>query len=478
MSFHSYVYILAFLPVTALLYWLVQAHDRTAAKGILILASFVFYAWANPVLALFLAGYAVLNYLLVHLVTNRPKLLWIAVILDVFILGYYKYTGFLLDTWNVLFQSQKTFTALLAPLGLSFLTFRMISALADAAKQKLHDVSFINFLLYASFFPVLIQGPIVYYNEILDQFDSSALRPDAAQFAGGMRRIICGLAKKLLLADMLGKIVAWGFSSIAEAGTTELAIVALCYTLQLYFDFSGYCDMANGSASILGITLPENFDSPYRAISIGDFWRRWHITLSRFLKDYVYFPLGGSRKGPWKTYRNTMIIFLISGIWHGAAWTFLVWGAVHGLLVCLERAFRPVLEKVPSLLRWFVTFLLVNVLWVLFRAESFAQFSQYVVQFFRLSQFSVSGGLILSLSAVEVDFLQALVWDGPGSYQLFYSLLFLVLVIGSFLFAVSGKDNAKGRVRFTPASAVVFSLLFVYCLLSMSGVTEFLYQRF
>lgn len=479
MTFQSYAYILVFLPAVLIGYYCTVSKHPAISKVILILSSFIFYAWANPALAVFLAVYGVLNYLLSRMQKpGNQSLMRIAVTCNILILGYYKYTGFFLETWNSIFHTQHTFTTLIAPIGLSFLTFRMISFQVDTCRNTIRNESFLNFALYLSFFPVLVQGPIIYFNELIDQFENRPSAPDWNQIAGGVSRFVLGLAKKILIADALGRIVSWGFSSIHDAGTIDLAVTAFCYTLQLYFDFSGYSDMAIGTANMFQIALPENFDSPYKALSIGEFWRRWHITLSRFLKDYIYFPLGGSRNGTLVTYRNTMIIFLISGLWHGANWTFILWGFLHGILVCMERACNPVLKKIPSLLRWILIFTTVNVLWVLFRADSVSQFILFVSQFFRFETLSLSSGPVLALSSIYSDFLQLLVWDGPGSFQLYHIIQFLILVGGSFLICVLFKNNGQRKYRHSAASAVLCSLLFLLCLLSMSEITEFLYQRF
>ena len=466
MTFQSYSYVLLFLPLVLAGYYLTASKHPVCSKVILILASFIFYAWMNHALAVFLLVYGLLNYMLFRLQKPENKTaLWIAVGFNVLILGYYKYTGFFLETWNALFKTQYHVIALIAPLGLSFLTFRMISVQADAYRGSIRNASLLNFALYLSFFPVLVQGPIIYYNELIDQFETPRAETDWDMIASGVCRFVLGLAKKLLIADELGKIVAWGFSALPDIGTVDLAVTALCYTLQLYFDFSGYTDMAIGTSKMFQITLPENFDSPYKAISIGDFWRRWHITLSRFLKDYVYFPLGGSRKSTFDTYRNTMIIFLISGLWHGANWTFILWGFLHGILVCLERAFNPILKKIPSVIRWFVTFTLINVLWVLFRSESITQFIQFVTQFFRFEDMFLSGGPLLALSSIYTDFLQLLVWDGPNSFQLYHNIQLVLLIGGSFLLCILCKNN--GQRKYHLSAFTFINRLMTFCILAL-----------
>ena len=384
MSFASPVFLWYFMPAMLIAYWL---SPRQWRNGLVAVVSLIFYTWgAGPyvflllsaILVNFAAGIAIDSDRLAERAGARRAALLTAVIWDLGILGIWKYAGFAsrqIDSLSSALGLGDTHVVSLAlPIGISFFTFHHISYVVDVYRRSRRaQHSIVQFITYIAMFPQLVAGPIVRYHEIADQL--SEVRSDRLDdFAAGFPRFAWGLAKKVVIADTIAPVANAAFATSGGDMTTATAWVgALAYTVQLYFDFSGYSDMAIGLGMMLGFRLPENFNRPYSAVSITDFWRRWHMSLSRWFRDYVYIPLGGNRAGTARTYRNLLIIFVLTGFWHGANWTFLVWGLYHGAWLVIERltGTGKVTETGPALVvRRAVTFLIVVVGWVFFRAES------------------------------------------------------------------------------------------------------------
>lgn len=382
MVFSSYAFLFVFLPAF-LLVWLVVAGTR-AAVPVLLGASWAFYAWWRADFLLLLIAVTLLGWVgglaLERLAPGsrsraRVLALWIAAALAV--LGWFKYAGFVTENLNVLLvvlslQPLPAPSPVL-PLGISFFTFHVVSYLVDVARHKVAaERSFLRFAAYMALFPHLIAGPIVRYAEIARSLDRP--RASARGFARGTLLFVIGFAKKVLIANNLAPVADAGFA-LADPSFLEAWLAVLAYSFQLYFDFSGYSDMAIGLGRMIGARFPINFRAPYRSASITEFWRRWHVTLSRFLRDYVYVGLGGNRRGEGRTRFNLVATMLLGGLWHGAAWTFVLWGLWHGLLLALERALgrRPVYASWPGPARILATFALVAVGWVLFRSSSLGE---------------------------------------------------------------------------------------------------------
>lgn len=376
MAFSSNIFLFCFLPLSLLGYHLIRKELR---NPFLLVVSLLFYAWAEPKALLVLFAVILISYLGARLIASAhaadavvlPRiLLALAIVADVGVLVYFKYTNFLLSTWNHITGSGLALQDILLPVGISFFVFQSISYLADVFRKKVPaQLSLLNVALYFAFFPKLTQGPIMRYGDMAE--DLVEQKVTANDFAEGIRRFVIGLTKKLLLADMLGGVADSIFGLELSGLSTPLAWGGiLAYTLQIYFDFSGYTDMAIGMGRMFGFHLSENFNYPYIATSITDFWRRWHITLSTWFKDYIYIPLGGNRRG--NQYVNIFIVFLVTGIWHGAAWTFILWGVLHGVIRLIELFLqkRNLLERIPKIVRWAATMLLVMIGWVFFRAAS------------------------------------------------------------------------------------------------------------
>lgn len=486
MLFNSYIFILFFLPVTLILYFGLNRFGReTGAKWALVGMSLWFYAYFHVSYLLLIVGSILFNFLLSRLLgtgrsaTGRKLLLAAGVITNAGVIFYFKYFNFFLENINILFRTNVEFGRILMPLGISFFTFQQISYLVDSYRMETRDDSFVDYALFVTFFPQLVAGPIVLHGEMIPQFcDKSRKRPDPDMFAAGIRFFAIGLFKKVMLADVLGKGVDWGFSNPDILTAIDVVFVSLLYTLQIYFDFSGYCDMACGIANLFHLELPVNFHSPYKATSILEFWQRWHMTLTRFLRTYLYFPLGGSRKGKCRTMVNVMIVFLVSGIWHGAAWTFILWGVLHGTANVLCRIFRDAWAKIPKAIRWFMTFSFVDLTWLVFRADSVREAGILFGKLCRPWDWHVSEGLLDQFHLLEFTYVEEhaaplgiLAGRFPAGH--------LAIVLTTALFLALVPRNCHER-KFVPGvgNAVGSVILLVWSVVSLSGLTTFLYFNF
>ena len=304
-------------------------------------------------------------------VIHKKLFLIIAILANISLLGYFKYSDFFIQNFNSITSSNIESLNLLLPLAISFFTFQQITYLVGSYRQETKDYDFLNYALFVTFFPQLIAGPIVHHKEMMPQFANARNRvKNYKNIAMGLFIFSIGLFKKVVIADTFAVWATQGFDVATTLNLFEAWATSLSYTFQLYFDFSGYTDMAIGLALLFNIKLPINFNSPYKATNIQDFWRRWHMTLSRFLKDYVYIPLGGNRKGGFRTYTNLMATFILGGIWHGAGWTFVFWGFLHGLALVIHRTWHQLGLKLWTWLAWLITFNFVNIAWLFFRAKS------------------------------------------------------------------------------------------------------------
>ena len=388
MLFSSYTFLFQFLPATVLAF--AAARRNSPRTGIMVLAgaSLFFYGAWRPIYLLVLLGSVALNFGLgirMEDPARRRQLGMLGVTLNLAMLGYFKYTNFILDNLSSLTNAPLPFASIILPLGISFFTFQQIAYLVDVMRGAPVERDIVSYTLFVSFFPHLIAGPLVHHAEMIPQFKRGRSGRSAVLAARGLAIFVAGLFKKVVIADNLVQFVTPVFTHLDAGGgvTTPWAWLAiLSYTLQLYYDFSGYSDMAIGLALLFGIRLPVNFRSPYKAATIVEFWRCWHITLSRFLRDYLYIPLGGNRLGESRRYGNLMITMLLGGLWHGADWNFVVWGGLHGIYLCtnhLWQAWRGAAASVssgawspPKLLAWAVTFFAVVIAWVFFRARTMA----------------------------------------------------------------------------------------------------------
>lgn len=381
MLFNSTIFICAFLPVTFFVYFaLTHARLFVASKAWLVLASLFFYSWWNISYLPLLLISIIVNFAIGRslsedrpLKISRKQLLITGIIFNLGLLGYFKYAGFFVENINDVTGAEFPVPHIILPLAISFYTFQKIAYLVDSYRGLTKEYDFLGFALFVTFFPQLIAGPIVHHTEMMPQFDNRFnLVKRYRNIALGLFIFAIGLFKKVIIADTFAVWANTGFGSEQTLTFFAAWATSLSYTFQLYFDFSGYTDMAIGAALLFNIRLPVNFNSPYKAANIRDFWQRWHMTLSRFLRDYVYIPLGGNRFGLPRTCVNLFATFLIGGIWHGASWMFLLWGALHGVALVLHRLWNHIGMRMPALLGWFITFMFINVTWVFFRAENMA----------------------------------------------------------------------------------------------------------
>lgn len=380
MLFSSQPFILIFLPIALWLYYAAK-HSYHAKLLALFTASTVFYAWWDPRFVPLLLGTVGLNWFLAKLYFKQGHKFYLVlgVAVNLSVLGLFKYANFLAEAvLNLVGVSHEPWSIIL-PLGISFFTFQQISYLVDVKRGEAGEYQLLEYATYVSFFPQLIAGPIVRHGELIPQFKLAPNTRVNAELVGrGVVLFALGLVKKVFFADELAPVANEGFATAAIISAGDAWTSAIAYSLQLYFDFSSYSDMAIGLGGMFGFRLPINFDSPYKALDIRDFWRRWHITLSSFLRDYVYIPLGGSRGGPWLTCGIVMVTMLLCGLWHGAGWTFIAWGALHGGAICANRIWIGFGLKLPAMLGWTITMLFVVLGWVLFRAENFTDASNMI----------------------------------------------------------------------------------------------------
>ncbi len=483
MLFNSYEFIFVFLPISFFIYFYLNSLKLfKQAKLFLLFASLFFYSWWNIDYLPLILGSMVFNYIIgVKLskkdFSHKRKLLIFGISGNVLLLGYFKYSDFFIENINFLTGSNISLLHLALPLAISFFTFQQIAYLVDSYRGETKEYDFLNYAVFVTFFPQLIAGPIVHHKEMMPQFeDKSKKYINYKNMALGISIFALGLFKKVAIADTLSVYAVNGFDLSSSLKLIEAWVTALSYTFQLYFDFSGYTDMAIGAALLFNIKLPINFNSPYKALNIQDFWRRWHITLSRFLRDYVYIPLGGSRKGDLITYRNLFLTFLIGGIWHGAGWTFVFWGALHGIGMVVHRIWQKVGFKLHKFIAWFITFNFVNVTWVFFRAKDFDDAIKVLKGMFGLN------GVVLPFSFAEkFSFL--------ADYGVEFNRIMenidantsvLVIIFAVFAISVFAKNSYEFLVNFRPRRVYLFatSLLFAIAILKLNQISEFLYFNF
>ena len=477
MLFNSYVFLLAFLPLTWAGYFLLgRLPGRIYAnKVFLILASFVFYGWNNPnyvpiIVASILVNYA-LSQGMLRLSEKKARLplLLLGLAFNLGILFWFKYHDFFCENWNAAFGTGFRLHRLALPLGISFFTFQQLSYVIDSYRQAVPRYNLCDYALFVTFFPQLVAGPIVLHSEIVPQFaNPENRRPKADNIAPGLYALARGLVKKVLVADTFGMAVTAGFAAASKLNTPEAWFVAVSYTLQLYFDFSGYCDMATGIGLLFNIRIPMNFNSPYKSLNIREFWQRWHMTLSRFLTNYVYFPLGGSRRGTARTCLNLMIVFLLSGLWHGAGWLFLLWGLLHGAASVLYRLFRKQWDALHPALQWMATFVFVVCCWVFFRANTLSDALSILRAMFSM-KFGAIRDSITSAFAL------------PGGFHPGYNGVYMMFWFVASLAACLGMRNVyEHTMEFRPTvwNALLTVLFIVAATLSLSRVSVFLYFNF
>lgn len=477
MVFHSYLFILFFLPVSVIGYYLCQKVNK-GRSGIpkeggvlwLLLVSALFYGYSSLYALLFLLADCGVNYGLAYGMrrqsdkTRKRLLLAAGIVINIgalLLIRYYPDSVFI-------------------PLGISFITFSQLAFLVNGYREKSGRVPPQYYLLYILFFPKISSGPIALPEELTEQFGSiKTAEADYEGIAKGLYLFALGLAKKVLLADSLGVLADWGWSNLESLNSVTAAAVTLSYTLQIYFDFSGYSEMAMGVAGMFGIKLPLNFDSPYKASSIADFWDRWHMTLTRFFTRYLYIPLGGSRKGSIRTCVNVLLVFLVSGFWHGSTPAFVIWGLLHGGMMVIHRLTAHWWEKVPKPLAILATNGFVGFAWIFFRAGSISNAFTMIQKLFSGVQGGIASGLCEVAGGLEeITILSRL---GLGRLAEYFPGIFVVALLGALLCVVWFGRNTKERTEcFLPngRTMLMTAVLIVWSVISLSGVTEFVYANF
>jgi len=461
--FNSYEFIFAFLPITFFIYFYLN-HKRltVASKGFLVFSSLFFYSWWNILYLPIILASMLFNYIIGNSLNdtenkrvNQKSLLIFGIISNISLLGYFKYTDFFIENFNLATSSDIELLNLALPLAISFFTFQQVSYLVDSYRQETKEYNFLNYALFVTFFPQLIAGPIVHHKEMMPQFENKRnMLKNYRNIALGLFIFSIGLFKKVVIADVFAIWATDGFDTAITLNFFEAWATSLSYTFQLYFDFSGYTDMAIGLALLFNIKLPINFNSPYKATDIQDFWRRWHITLSRFLKDYIYIPLGGNRQGEFRTYSNLMATFIIGGIWHGAGWTFVFWGFLHGFALVIHRAWNTLGFKLWSWFAWLITFNFINISWVFFRAKEWDDAIKVLSSMFNLNNIE------FTLNYLEV------------------AILFLgFIIILAFKNSVSYLND---KFDFSMKQVLTFVILMTISILiiRLGNASEFLYFNF
>lgn len=478
MQFNSYVFILAFLPVVLIGYYLIN-HFRAykCANVWLIISSCIFYGYFN-VKYLFLLFLSVLiNYVLAWQIRKNAKgrmsrgILIVGLILDIGTLFILKYFNFFIKSTSISF---------IVPVGISFYTFQQISFLIDTYRGETEEYSILEYITYITFFPTVVSGPIAYHSEvILPLRKEENRRFNYENMLKGMQTFAIGLFKKVMIADLFAKLVNVGFENYLFLNSIDIALVMIAYSLQIYFDFSGYSEMAMGIAYMFNISLPLNFDSPYQSRSIAEFFNRWHITLNRFFLKYLYIPLGGSRKGKVRTCLNIMIVFAISGLWHGANWTFIAWGIVNGLFVVGCHLLKGKISKIPRTIGVSVTFIITTFLWTIFRADSIQEALGIFAQLFHGGVGRISWLLTdVIYKLTEVRIVANFGLEDAVSTHTDIILIGIMIVALIIVFLTKGIKERLEKYKANWGTLVSFLVLMIVSILSLSEITEFVYFNF
>jgi len=480
------MFIFLFFPITFFIYFYLNSKRLTSAGiAFLVFASLFFYSWWNIlylplILSSILFNFIVGTYLSKHqYVIKKKTLLIFGISANIALLGYFKYTVFFLDNFNGIFGASIPLPHIILPLGISFFTFTQIAYLVDCYKDKVKEYDFIRYALFVTYFPHLLAGPILHHSEMMPQFAN--LRNKTKNYrniAMGLFLFSIGLFKKVVIADTFAIWANAGFDTATVLSFFEAWATSLSYTFQLYFDFSGYTDMAIGISLMFNIKLPINFNSPYKALDIQDFWRRWHMTLSRFLRDYIYIPLGGNRQGEFRTYINLFTTFLLGGLWHGAGWTFIFWGTLHGLALMIHRAWKSFGFSMNRYLAWFITFNFVNLTWIFFRAKEWSDAIKVIsglIGFNNIVLPEIFSYKLAFLNNIGITF--GKVTNNINPLDKNSILLWTVSGFLLILFFNNSIEKSK-KLQFNHQNLFFTLISFLYCILILNNITEFLYFNF
>ncbi len=504
MGFNSFNFILIFLPILLIAWHLLNRFGKyVIADVFLIVMSFYYYYTFGVSFLLIFVVSILINYFLSFLmekVSERKLLVFMGVVFNLLLLFYFKYLGFFVDNINAIFSGNFNIRDILMPIGISFYTFGQISFIVDRGNKEAPHYNIIEYLMYMTYFPKLIQGPIAFHKEMIDQFRDDRRRNFSQEmFSKGIMSFIIGLGKKVILADNLALSVNYGFHYTYYMDTITVIAVMLAYTFQIYLDFSGYCDMAGGISMMLGYELPDNFNSPYKAKTSKELWQRWHMTLTRFFVKYVYIPLGGSRKGKLRTVINVLIVFVLSGLWHGAGWTYICWGLMQGLLVVwddlgivgvkgdeLERKKKYLLRDkplitIPAFLSNAMTFIMFMISLVFFRSQDMTYAIQMFKQFFF---FTYPGFLYRTASQLEIaeNYIPRQIFTRlniPGGENIVYvGTLVILLAVSGFIMTRKNTRQIVESTDFNKRTIISLAVIFVWSFISLSNVSTFIYFQY
>lgn len=482
MQFNSYLFIMLFFPIFIVGYFFLNKISLLMGKLFIIAASLLFYIYGGKSATIIFGISIAVNLLfsiIIEKARNHKKLFTIIIVtINILLLLYYKYFNFAVITIDGIFDKSFSTRELILPIGISFFTFQQIMYVISVYKKEIEQVNIIDYLSYILYFPKLIMGPLIEATDFIKQLnDESKKSVRWDNIASGLKIFSYGLFKKMVLADTFSRAVSWGFSSIDIATSGDMFLVMLFYTFEIYFDFSGYTDMAVGISNMLNISFPMNFNSPYKALSIKDFWKRWHMSLTNFLTKYVYLSLGGNKKGNMRTYINIMIVFLISGFWHGANWTFVLWGGIYGVLQILERLFNKTFSKLFDIVKWGYTFLSINLLWLLFRADSITQWKILLKKMFTFQDMGISDGLISSFFLPENTFIFHVLklTEFNNAVRGFSMMIF---IISAYAICLIPENNCKTIKKINVTNLIFCSVAFVWGFLCLSTESVFVYFNF
>ena len=505
MLFNSYLFLFLFLPLCLVGFYILKSKHATLAKVWLICFSLWFYGYFNFSYLLIMLGsiggnYIIHKYMLYSSEKQRKNmdkiLLMLGISGNIVLLFYYKYFDFFIININKLWNTGLMVKGILLPLGISFFTFQQISFLVDSYKGEMKKCNFVDYTLFVSFFPQLIAGPIVTQEEMLPQFEQMGKKTKkeySELFIQGIYIFVLGLAKKVLIADTFGQAVDFAYSNVEALNGLESFLIIFFYSLQLYFDFSGYCDMAKGLAEMFGLQITNNFNSPYKAINIIDFWKRWHITLSRFFMKNLYIPLGGNRKGRVRTYGNLFFIFFISGIWHGAGWNFILWGILHGVMYVITKMILDyqvrrkkmdtgykshIYKGISTLLGRVFTFFYVSIAWVYFRARTVEE-ANILLKNLWIKPWKLPAENFLDFFNLgEFWYPMKVIGITSLPYSRSYLMVSFLLISLGIVFLGKNIEEIKKSFSPKPLNACISAILFLWCTISLSGVSTFLYFNF
>lgn len=483
MLFNSYEFIFLFLPITLIIYfWLNKYNKNRLAKAWLVIASLYFYSYFHKSYLILITISILVNYYIGQKLSNdkyniiqRKIFLIIGIVFNLGGLGYFKYYDFFVSNINIVLGTNLPLLHILLPLGISFFTFQQLSFVIDSYKRYHLSYDFLDYCLFVTFFPQLIAGPIVLPTEMLSQFEAEENKKiNWENMNKGLYVFSIGLAKKVIIADTIANFANAGFDMMNKLNFIEAWLTSISYTLQLYFDFSGYCDMAMGIGLMFNIILPANFNSPYKSTNIQEFWKRWHMTLGRFMTNYLYIPLGGNRKGEVKTLRNLFIVFLASGIWHGAGWNFVIWGILHGICILIHRIWKNSGRKLNKIVGWLITMNLVNIFWIFFRAETVSSAMKVIQGMFDINNFyyiSVNMNKVGEITKFYREIINETSYLGN-------KMDILILLISTII--IFEKNTQKKLIKFEPRyKYLVITLVNLnLSLLLLERVKVFLYFNF